>query len=280
MHQNNCSFVMKKTVLITGTSSGIGKETAKLFAEKGWNVAATMRSPEKEQELSKLKNVVCLKLDVTNPATIANAIDETIRTFGQIDVVVNNAGFAVVGPFEATTDEQVRHEIETNILGVMAVTRSIIPYFRERKSGIIINVASMGGRITFPLYSVYHASKWAVEGFSESLQHELKAFNIKVKIIEPGTIKTGFYGSSMDIAKKEGLTAYDAFVNRAMPYMIRTGKAGSEPKEIAALIYHAATDISWKLRYSGGKNAKLLLTARRLLSDRIFNGLIRRTVLR
>lgn len=270
---------MAKTILITGTSSGIGKETAKLFAQKGWNVAATMRSPEKEKELTSLENVLCVQLDVTKPQTITKAIESTIKKFGGIDVIVNNAGFGLVGPFEAATEEQVSHEIETNVVGVMNVTREIIPHFRKQKSGTIINVASMGGRVTFPLYSVYHASKWAVEGFSESLQHELKEFNIRVKIIEPGTIKTEFYGNSMKLTQKEGLTAYDSFVNKALPYMLNSGRSGSHPSVIAQLIYKAATDSSWRLRYSGGTNAKLSLTMRRLLPDSLFNGIIRRMVL-
>lgn len=270
---------MAKTILITGTSSGIGKETAKLFAKKGWNVAATMRSPEKEKELTLYENVLCLQLDVTKPQSITSAIASTIKKFGSIDVIVNNAGFGLVGPFEAATEEQVAHEIETNVIGVMNVTREIIPHFRKQKSGTIINVASMGGRITFPLYSVYHASKWAVEGFSESLQHELKEFNIKVKIIEPGTIKTAFYGNSMKLTQKEGLTVYDKFVNKALPYMLKSGRSGSPPNVIAQLIYKAATDPSWRLRYSGGSNAKLSLTMRRLLPDSLFNGIIRRMVL-
>jgi short-subunit dehydrogenase len=270
---------MAQTILITGASSGIGKETATLFAKKGWNVAATMRSPEKEKDLAQYSNVLCVQLDVTKPETITKAFATTIKKFGRIDVIVNNAGFGLVGPFEAATPEQVSHEIETNVLGVMHVTRQIIPHFREQKGGTIINIASMGGRITFPLYSVYHASKWAVEGFSESLQHELKEFNIKIKIIEPGTIKTDFYGRSMNITKKDGLHAYDTFVNKAMPYMQQSGMTGSPPSVIANLIYKAATDNSWKLRYAGGKNAKLSLTMRRLLPDNLFNGIIRRIVL-
>lgn len=187
-------------------------------------------------------------------------------------------GLRSFGPFEASTEEQVKHEIETNVYGVMNVTREILPYFREKKSGTIINVASMGGRITFPLYSVYHASKWAVEGFSESLQHEVKDFNIKIKIIEPGTIKTNFYGKSMKLSEKKDLNAYDAFIKKAMPYMLNSGNTGSEPSGIAELIYKAANDQSWRLRYSGGKNAVLALTMRKLLPDRLFNAAIRKMV--
>jgi len=269
---------MTKTALITGASSGIGRATTLLFAKKGWNVAATMRTPQKEKELTKFENIICLELDVTKPVTIEKAISQTITKFGSIDVLVNNAGFGLVGPFEASTSSQVEHEFATNVFGLMNTTRQILPHFREKKEGIIINVASMGGRITFPLYSLYHATKWAVEGYSESLQHELVQFNIKVKIIEPGTIRTNFYGRSMQIMEKEGLTAYDTYVNHAMPFMQSVGLKGSDPAVIAKLICKAATDNSWRLRYAAGKNARLALFMRRLLPDTIFNKAVRKMI--
>src|SRR5205085_5519867 len=129
------------------------------------------------------KQFAPLQLDVTNRDAIKQAIARSLEQFGAIDAVVNNAGYGMVGPFEASTPEQVERQFSTNVFGLMNVTREILPYFRERGGGIIINVASVGGRITFPLYSVYHATKWAVEGFSESVQYEVKQFNIKVKII-------------------------------------------------------------------------------------------------
>ena len=180
---------MKKTVLITGSSSGIGRAAAKLFQKKGWNVAATMRSPQKEKELTNLENVICPQLDVMKVETIRQAVEETKQKFGEINAVVNNAGYGLVGPFEAATQEQIQRQFSTNVFGLMNVTGEVIPYFRERKQGIIANIASIGGRVTFPLYSLYHGTKWAVEGFSESLQHELKPFNIKIKIIETETKK-------------------------------------------------------------------------------------------
>jgi short-subunit dehydrogenase len=271
---------MAKTVLITGSSSGIGKATATLFAQKGWNVVATMRTPQEEKELIKFPTILCLELDVTKPETINKVISQTITKFQKIDVLVNNAGFSLVGPFEASSAAQVEQEFSTNVYGIMNTTREILPHFREKKDGIIINVASMGGRITFPLYSLYHATKWAVEGYSESLQHELVPFNIKVKIIEPGTIKTDFYGRSMQIMEIEGITAYDDYVNQALPYMQAEGQKGSNPLVIAELIYKAATDKSWRLRYAAGKNARLALFLRRLLPDSIFNKAVRKMIFR
>lgn len=172
---------MEKVILITGASTGIGKETVKLFQAKNWKVAATMRMPEKAEDLQRIADVECIRLDVTDIASIKSAISETLEKLGRIDAVVNNAGYGVVGPFEATTPEQVDRQFQTNVIGLINVCREIIPYFREQRRGYIVNIASVGGRMTFPLYSVYHGTKRAVEGFSESLQHELEEFNIRVK---------------------------------------------------------------------------------------------------
>ena len=269
---------MEKVVLITGASSGIGLHTAKLFQIKNWKVAATMRAPEAPNELDNIVDVEKIRLDVTEPDSIADAIKTALDKFGRIDAVINNAGFAVVGPFEAATQEQIERQIETNLYGVMNVCREVLPYFREQKRGTIVNVASMGGRITFPLYSIYHASKWAVEGFSESLQYEVSEFNIRIKIIEPGPIKTDFYDRSMSRSKKEGLSAYDNFVARAMPNLQRAGETAPDGSTVAQVIYDAVTDDSWKMRYSVNSRSVLLL--RRILPDAIFLPLIRRIVVR
>ena len=269
---------MEKVVLITGASSGIGLHTAKLFQTKNWKVAATMRTPENAEDLKKIVDIECLRLDVTDVDSIKTAIAATLEKFGRIDAIVNNAGFAVVGPFEAASQEDIEREMNTNVYGVMNVCREILPYFRDQKRGIIVNVASMGGRLTFPLYSIYHASKWALEGFSEALQYEVKEFGIKIKIIEPGPIKTDFYDRSMSISKKDGLTAYDAFVARAMPNLQKAGETGSDGSVVAQVIYDAVSDDSWKIRYP--VNSRAILIARRLLPDAIFLPLIRKAVLR
>ncbi len=269
---------MNKVVLITGASSGIGLHTAKLFQTKDWKVAATMRTPENANDLHKIVDVECLRLDVTDVGSIRSAIAATLDKFGRIDAVVNNAGFAVVGPFEAATQEQIERQINTNVYGVMNVCREILPIFREQRRGTIVNVASMGGRITFPLYSIYHTSKWALEGFSEALQYEVKDFNIKIKIIEPGPIKTDFYERSMSISKKEGLTAYDNFVARAMPNLQKAGETGPDGSVVAQVIYDSVNDDSWKMRYP--VNSSAILIARRLLPDSIFLPIIRRSVVK
>jgi len=273
-------YKMKKTILITGSSSGIGRAAAKLFQQKGWNVAATMRSPQKEKELTNLENVICPQLDVMKVETIRQAVEETKQKFGEINAVVNNAGYGLVGPFEAATQEQIQRQFSTNVFGLMNVTGEVIPYFRERKQGIIANIASIGGRVTFPLYSLYHGTKWAVEGFSESLQHELKPFNIKIKIIEPGPIKTDFYDRSMDIMSKDGLTAYDSYINRAMPNMNKAGETGSPPEKVAKVVYRAVNSNSWRLRYPAGGNASSILFLRKILSDGLFNRMVRMIALK
>ncbi|MBK8151262.1 MAG: SDR family oxidoreductase [Acidobacteria bacterium] len=259
---------MQKVILITGASTGIGKETAKLFQAKNWRVAATMRSPEKADDLQRIADVECFRLDVTDVDSIKSAIAGAIEKFGRIDAVVNNAGYGLVGAFESASDEQIRRQFETNVFGLMNVTREILPYFREQRRGTIVNVASVGGRITFPLYSLYHATKWAVEGFSESLQYELEQFNIRIKIIEPGPIKTDFYDRSADVTRKEGLTVYDQFIDRVMPNMLKAGEDAPDGRVVADAVWNAVTDGSKRLRYN--VNTKGMLFARRFLPEWAF----------
>ena len=152
---------MLQTIFITGTSTGLGKATAKLFAEKGWHVIATMRNPEKETELNAAENITVLPLDVTDPNQIKETVAKALTT-GDIDVVFNNAGYGLVGPLEATSDEQMMRQITTNLLGVIRVTKEFIPAFRKRGSGLFISTTSIGGLVTFPLNTLYHTTKWAL----------------------------------------------------------------------------------------------------------------------
>ncbi|MGE3465886.1 MAG: SDR family oxidoreductase [Pyrinomonadaceae bacterium] len=269
---------MNKVVLITGASSGIGLHTAKLFQAKDWKVAATMRTPEKATDLEKIVDIETFRLDVTDVDSIKEAISSTLDKFGRIDAVVNNAGYGLIGPFEAATQEQIDRQFATNVFGVMNVCREVLPYFREQKRGYIVNVASVGGRMTFPLSSLYHATKWAVEGFSESLQYELKQFNIRVKIIEPGPIKTDFYDRSMDAATSGGLAAYDALTSRYMANMQEAGKSAPDGAIVAETIYKAVTDGTNRMRY--GANTKGILALRRLVPEQLFFAIIRKIILR
>lgn len=269
---------MKRTAFITGTSSGIGKATVKYFSEQGWNVAATMRTPQKDTELSALPNVRLYTLDVTDSQSIRKAIESTLTDFGGIDVIVNNAGYGAVGIFEKATPEQIRKQFDTNVFGVMNVVREILPYFRKKRAGTIINITSMGGRITFPIYSVYHGTKWAVEGWAEALQFELRPFNIRVKNVEPGAIKTDFYERSMDIFQKEGLTDYDRYEQITYKNSQKAGEDAPGPDVVAKTIYRAATDGSSKLRYPASAQSSGLLFMRWLLPLQWFMGIVRMAV--
>ncbi len=254
---------MKKTILITGASSGIGKAIAEYFSEKGWNVAATMRNPEKNI-FEYLSNIRIYRLDVTDESSIQNAIISAIDDFGNIDVIVNNAGYGAVGVFEKATDAQLKRQFDVNVFGVFNVIRQILPYFRNKKQGTIINITSVGGRLTFPLYSAYHGTKWAVEGFAESLQYELKPFGIKVKNVEPGAIKTDFYDRSQDLFENEEITDYDDYEKVCLANMQKIGEKAPGPLLVAKVVWKAANSKSYKLRYVAGKDAKMLLFMRKI----------------
>jgi NAD(P)-dependent dehydrogenase (short-subunit alcohol dehydrogenase family) len=267
-----------KTVLITGASTGIGKATALLFQQRGWNVVATMRSPQKAADLANLERVTCLPLDVTDPDSIRSAIATSIEKFATIDAIVNNAGYGLVGAFETSTREQIQRQFDTNVFGLMEVVRAILPHFRARKQGVIVNISSVGGRLTFPLYSLYHGTKWAVEGFSEALQFELRPFNIRVKIVEPGPIKTDFYDRSADVTTDPEIPDYDRFIAKVLPKTNQAGVDGAPPEAVAATIYKASTDLSWRLRYpTGGIGSFLLL--RKFLPESWFTAIVNRLLI-
>jgi NAD(P)-dependent dehydrogenase (short-subunit alcohol dehydrogenase family) len=271
-----------RTVFITGASSGIGLETALCFHDRGWNVVATMRNPNARCTLLHEKGLPDLvHLDVLDEASIRSAISYALDKYKKIDTLVNNAGYAIYGPCEAATPEQVKRQFDTNVFGLLEVTRQFLPFFRRQRNGVLINVTSMGGRVGFPLYSIYNSTKWAVEGFSEALQYELKPFNVKVKIIEPGVIKTDFYGRSMDEVDCTGLEGdYDNILARGEK---RSGekvlRTGSEPAVVARIIYKAATDGSWRLRYTVGFDAWQVWLLRRLIPEGLFFRIFEKAVL-
>jgi short-subunit dehydrogenase len=268
---------MKKTILITGTSSGIGKSTVLAFASKGWNVIATQRNPEKETDFINLSNVTLYPLDVTDPNSIEKAFENAIANFGSIDVVVNNAGYGVDGAFEAMSDTIIEKQFNTNVFGLMRVTRQAIQSMRKTNGGTIIQISSMGGKITFPLYSIYHATKFAVEGFTESLQYELAQFNIQMKLVEPGPIVTEFYGRSRQFVKPTDSNSYDAFIQKFTDAAEKVMKDAEGPEVVANMIYKAATEQSNRMRYAVGKPGPLLLVLRKLLSDRVFFWMVKKS---
>lgn len=268
---------MKKTVLITGTSSGIGKSTVFEFAKNGWNVIATQRNPENENDFSSFPNVKLYALDVTNLENIIQTFQIAKTEFGKIDVVVNNAGYGVDGAFEAMTDEVIEKQFNTNVFGLMRVSREAIKLMRPQGGGTIIQISSMGGKITFPLYSIYHATKFAVEGFTESLHYEVAQFNIKLKLVEPGPIITDFYTRSRQFIKPDYTDAYDAFITKFNDAAQKVMKDAEGPEVVAKTIYKAATDQSDKMRYPVGKPGPMLLMLRKLLSDKWYFLLVRKS---
>ena len=263
---------MNKTILITGASSGIGKETAKLFQSKGWNVIATMRNPENEIELTELENVLVAKLDVLDLDSIHIAFNEGLEKFGSIDVLLNNAGYGAYGPLETFSREKIARQFNTNVLGLLDVTKAILPHFRQNKKGVIINISSIGGKMTFPLGSLYHGTKFAVEGISESLNFEVEQFGGQVKIVEPGMIATDFGGRSFDFSNDENLAEYQNIVGALMTAMPSMAENASPASVVAEVIFEAATDGKNQLRYTAGEDAKILIANRQQYDDTTFIG--------
>ena len=260
---------MSKTILITGASSGIGKATALYFQQKGWNVIATMRSPEKATELSELENVHLERLDVLDLESIHQAIQNGIRKFGKIDALVNNAGYGAYGPLETFPRENIIRQFNTNVIGLMDVTRSIIPHFRQKKDGVIVNISSIGGKMTFALGSLYHGTKFAVEGISESLHYEMSQIGVKVKIVEPGFIATDFGGRSFDFQAGE-IEDYQPIINALMKQWQNPNNTVSPASLVAEVIYTAVTDGTNQLRYRAGEDAHSLLDNRKKMTDAEF----------
>lgn len=251
---------MNKTILITGASAGIGKAAAKLFAANGWNVIATMRTPEKETELTQIENILVTTLDVQDKNTIEQAIREGISQFGKIDVLLNNAGYGVFGPVELATEAQIRQQFDVNLFGVIATMQAILPHFRANNEGTIINVSSVGGRIAFPIGGLYHATKFALEGLSESMSHELAHINIKMKIVEPGAIDTTFLAAA-NVTTNEDIPVYDPFVKAFFDLYAAKAMDKTSAHGVAEVIYRAATDGTSQLRYVAGKDAEALIAA-------------------
>ena len=261
---------MRKTVLITGTSSGLGKTAAKHFAASGWNVVATMRTPSAETELAAAADVLVTRLDVQDPESIERAIAAGVARFGRIDALVNNAGFGLFGLFEATPRAKVLEQFEVNLFGVMDVTRAILPHFRQNKGGTIINVGSGAGVFGLPMMSLYCASKFALEGFSESLSYELASHDVAVKIVEPGGVVSTNFGkrSGAEAAGNAALAGYEPFVARTNAVFagLRASRSATE-EDVARVIFAAATDGTDRLRYVATEDIKPWVKARRETSE-------------
>ena len=270
---------MEKTVFITGASTGIGRSCAEVFIRNNWNVVATMRNPQKGMDLVAYPNVFVTEMDVTDCESIRNATRKAVERFGQIDVLINNAGYYSIGVVEAIEDQEIRRQIETNLLGLIMVTKAVLPYMRERRNGLIVNISSVAGRTVVPLQSIYHATKWGVEGFSQSLKYEVEDWGIDVVLIEPGVIKTDFYTRSMSFSKNDSLKEYHEITEKVGDYLIEGGKNGSTPEEVAAKIYMIAGKKKRKLHYVVGKSVGIVF-ANKILPEKVFRKMVKSTMMK
>ncbi len=240
-----------KTIFITGASTGLGKASAKLFQSRGWHVIATMRNPEKEMELNQLPNVTLLQFDVTDIEQ-TNDIVKKVTTAQRIDVVFNNAGYGLVGALEGYSDEQISHQIETNFTAVVRVVKGFIPHFKQNERGLFVTTTSVCGFSSNPLSPVYNATKWALEGFSESIAYDLAQSNIGIKTVAPGGIKSNFINGMQAVVSKEYET-----LNARLGELFADGTLieFTEAEKIAEVVYEAVTDGKDQLRYLAGKDA-------------------------
>lgn len=258
----------QKVIFITGSSSGLGRAAAKLFASRGWKVIATMRNPNSEKELTKIAGVTLMALDTTDLQQIQRVAEQVVSS-GGVDVVFNNAGYGLAGSLEGLSDEQILRLVNTNMLGPIRTTKAFIPHFREKRAGLFINTTSLGGLTAFPFNSIYHATKWALEGWSESMAFELNQFGIGMKVVEPGGIRTDFFTRSLDTARHP---AYDALVDKVMSAITDPKQMAtySTPEQIAEVVYEAATDGKDQLRYLAGADAKAMYAMRLEMGDEAF----------
>lgn len=254
---------MTQTILITGASSGYGRATAQHFLDCGWNVAAAMRKPDAALFQGALERLRIVRMDVTDEASIESALDAAEAAFGGVDVLVNNAGIGLLSAFEATPQSMAREIFETNTFGVMNVCRAAIPRLRKQGRGTIVNVTSSTGMAPMPLVAIYSASKWAIEGFSESLAYEMARVGVRVRIVEPGLGPTTSFGAN-SAHRLEGLTPepYGAFA-RAYFERVRAYPTNyTSETEVAHAVWRAATEPGDRLRYPAGADAELVANLR------------------
>ncbi len=263
----------KKVVLITGASSGMGKVTAMKLAREGHIVYGAARRVDKMEELKALGGFA-LSMDVTKEQSLQDGVEQIIKEQGKIDVLINNAGFGLYGSVEDTSIEDARYQFEVNLFGVARLTQLITPHMRKQNSGLIINISSMGGKIYTPLGAWYHATKHAIEGFSDCLRLELKQFGIKVVVIEPGIILTDFGDVLTEpLLERSKNGAYEMLsqkVATATKASYEKG-AGSPPDLIAETILSAINSSNPKTRYLVGKLAKPLVFVRKWFGDRLYD---------
>lgn len=257
---------MTKTIFITGTSTGLGKLTAIHFAKLGWNVAATMRTPEKETEITAYENIKLFRLDVTNRAEVNAAVDDAIAAFGKIDVVVNNAGMGVYGALELAQEEAIDWQFAVNVRGPINVIRKFLPHFRAMGGGMFINISSfMGFTTAVPLGSLYNMSKFALEGLTEGLYYELKPLNIELRLIEQGGSGGNKFQNNILWSKNENIMAYDSLMDKVTALMAGAAESRTldDPQIIVEAIAAQATGASHQFRTVVGEAGNNLLALRK-----------------
>ena len=257
-----------KTIVITGSSSGIGQETSLYFANKGYKVLATARNIEKAKTSLEHPNIKLYQMDVASIDSIQACYKQIMAENSTIDVLLNNAGYGLLSPFELSSSNAIMQMFQTNVFGVMEVIRAFLPTFKKQKSGLIMAVTSIGGLTTMPLNSVYHGTKYAVEGFCEGLSYELKDWGIDVKLIEPGGVSTNFASVALGDTKDYG--DYQEMVNSTMDHFQQSRAIEgnySSAEEVAKEIYEASQDESGKMHYVIGNGAKNLLNMKRTMPE-------------
>ena len=266
---------MAKVAVVTGSSSGIGYETSLLLARNEFETYATMRNLKKSIDLQKIAAeeripLKVLPLDVNDDTSVSNAIDTIVKENGRIDVLVNNAGYDVFGSLEELTIDEIKGQFETNLFGVIRATKAVIPTMRKQGSGTIVNISSLGGRIgLMPFLTAYHSSKFAVEGFTESLRQELAQFNIDVILIEPGVIRSNFIDNSKNAKNYNPENSpYAGTIQKLFEGFQSIMADSSHPKDVAEVILKVVNTSSPNVRYSVGKDAESVLKARTELSDK------------
>ena len=271
----------QKVAVITGSSSGIGLETALTLARNGFATYATMRSPNKDTSIKAVVQnenlpIKVVQLDVTDDTSVKNARDHILSEAGRIDILVNNAGYGLVGAFEDLTMEEIKSQYETNLFGLIRVTHAVLPIMRKQRSGRIINISSGAGIFGYPGGSAYVSTKFAVEGLSESIAHELESFRIKVILVEPGFIRTNF-GNAMVIAKKaqDSASPYSELMQNTMAGFTELAKNASDAELVAKIILDAATNPNPHLRYLAGKDVESWAAGKKNMDELEFFNLIK-----
>lgn len=279
----------KKVAIVTGSSSGIGLETSLLLSRNDFYTYATMRNLDKSKMIAKLKQrenlpLEFLQLDVNNDESVKKAIQKITTEQERIDVLVNNAGYALVGPLEELSVEEFREQFETNVFGVIRVTQAVLPIMRRQRNGTIVNISSVAGKIGFPLTSAYVSSKFALEGLSESMAYEVSQFGIKVIIIEPGVIKTNL-NNNLKVGKRVNTSSdspYGEMTQKRISRFTPRFESGTPPIEVAKVILNAiisAKNQSSQLRYLAGNDALKLMEIRNNMSDKEFSKIVKKGVL-